>query len=451
MNSPVLDRYRCPEEFIRIRSSESLSEVSRFFHFGSDILCYGRSSFKSSSTSRNGSTVDVFADIKVDRGELLVPFDPGRIIDNLRLERYTAQSSELGFGAASLTKGLYYFLRPLLPLALRRHLHKAYFYRWDKIAFPRWPLDLTVEDLLEALLLLSMEAAGVDAIPFIWFWPDGADSAAIMTHDVETSSGRDFCSELMNINDSFGISSSFQIVPESRYAVPPEFLDEIRNRGHEINIQDLNHDGLLFRDRARFEERVKLINGYGHAFGARGFRSAVLYRNLNWIHLIDFEFDMSVPNVGHLEAQRGGCCTVFPYFVGKVLEIPVTTTQDYTLFHVLGQYTLDLWQTQVAAVRQKHGLASFIVHPDYLSGTRSLGTYHALLNFLQQCRSEHGMWLTTANAVNDWWRLRSQMSLVFQDGAWQILGSGKERAKVAYARTSGGKLVYDHGGVTARQ
>ena len=447
MNSPVLDRYRCPEQFIKIRSSESLSEASRFFRFGSDILCYGRSA----TTSRNGATADVIADIKVDRGDVLVPFDPKQIIDNLRLERYTEQSNELGSGPTSLSKGLYYFLRPLLPLALRRHLQKVYFYGWNKIAFPRWPLDLTVEDLLEALLPLCMEAAGVDAIPFIWFWPDGADSAAIMTHDVETPPGRDFCSQLMNINDSFGIPSSFQIVPESRYAVPPAFLDEIRSRGHEINIQDLNHDGLLFRDRARFEERIKSINAYGQAFGARGFRSAVLYRNLNWFELIKFEFDMSVPNVGHLEAQRGGCCTVFPYFVGKILEIPVTTTQDYTLFHVLGQYTIDLWKTQVAAVRQKHGLASFIVHPDYLSGTRPLGTYHALLDFLRQSRSEHGMWLTTANAINDWWRLRSQMSLVFQDGAWQISGFGKERATVAYARTSGGKIVYDHGGVTARQ
>jgi hypothetical protein len=40
---------------------------------------------------------------------------------------------------------------------------------------------------------------------------------------------------------------------------------------------------------------------------------------------------MSVPNVGHLEVQRGGC-TVMPYFIGRIVELPVTTSQDYSVF-----------------------------------------------------------------------------------------------------------------------
>ena len=53
---------------------------------------------------------------------------------------------------------------------------------------------------------------------------------------------------------------------------------------------------------------------------------------------------MSVPNVAHLEPQRGGCCTVMPYFVGDVLELPLTTIQDYSLFHILGDYSTTLWK-----------------------------------------------------------------------------------------------------------
>ena len=64
---------------------------------------------------------------------------------------------------------------------------------------------------------LSMKAMGVVRVPFIWFWPDANSSCAIMTHDVETLSGRDFCAELMDIDDSFGIKASFQIIPEDRY------------------------------------------------------------------------------------------------------------------------------------------------------------------------------------------------------------------------------------------
>jgi len=82
-------------------------------------------------------------------------------------------------------------------------------------------------------------------------------------------------------------------------------------------------------------KRVARINAYGKEFGATGFRAGVLYRNQRWFDALDFEYDSSVPNVAHLDPQRGGCCTVMPYFVGKMLELPVTMTQDYTLFHIL--------------------------------------------------------------------------------------------------------------------
>jgi hypothetical protein len=70
--------------------------------------------------------------------------------------------------------------------------------------------------------------------------------------------------------------------------------------------------------------------------------------------------------VAHLEPQKGGCCTVFPYFIGDVLELPVTTTQDYTLWHILGERSTDLWKAQMDVILQKNGLANFIVHPDYI-------------------------------------------------------------------------------------
>lgn len=332
-----------------------------------------------------------------------------------------------------LLRELYYSVRPFFPVTLRRRIQQYYLRNWNRISFPRWPLDVTVERLLETSLLALMQANGREEIPFIWFWPDGADSAAIVTHDVETASGRDFCGTLMDIDESSGIHSSFQLVPEGRYTLTPAFLETIRERGHDINIQDLNHDGRLFSNRARFEARVQRINRYGREFGARGFRSAVLYRNPEWFDQLDFEYDMSLPNVGHLDAQRGGCCTVFPYFIGSLLEIPVTATQDYTLFQILRNYRLDLWRAQAAEVAARNGLLSFIIHPDYILDSRARDTYYGLLEFLCRCRAEQGMWIATANEVNTWYRLRSRMSLVKRHGSWHIEGPGSERARVAFA------------------
>jgi hypothetical protein len=211
---------------------------------------------------------------------------------------------------------------------------------------------------------------------------------------------------------------------------------------HEINFQDLNHDGKLFRDTHLFLSRVRKINEYGRAWGAKGFRSAILYRNLNWYDALEFEYDMSVPNVAHLEAQRGGCCTTFPYFVGEILELPITTTQDYSLIHILKQERIDLWRTQASMILQEHGLLNFIIHPDYLLGTRARNIYRELLAFLTEIRARNQLWTPLPRQVNDWWRLRSQMSLVPQGHGWGIQGAGSERARVAYAHLDGERVTY---------
>jgi len=288
-----------------------------------------------------------------------------------------------------------------------------------------------------------MKAQGVDRVPFIWFWPDGAQGCITMTHDVETERGKTFCSELMDMDDSFGIKASFQVVPEERYKVSAAFIQSIVDRGFEVNIQDLNHDGHLFRNREEFLRRAQRINGYGRAYDAKGFRAAVLYRNLDWYDALEFSFDMSVPNVAHLGPQRGGCCTVMPYFVGDILEIPLTTTQDYMLFHVLNDYSLDLWKAQTKIIMDKNGLISFIVHPDYVIEKRAQGIYRDLLSFLRQLGQEKRIWFAVAGEIDCWWRSRSKIRLVDHNGKWQIEGASAERAKLAFAKVVGDRLEYE--------
>ncbi len=124
-------------------------------------------------------------------------------------------------------------------------------------------------------------------------------------------------------------------------------MEQLQRRGFEVNVHDLSHDGHLFRDRELFLRRAAEINARGREFGSRGFRSGAMYRRQDWFADLDFSYDMSVPNVAHLEPQRGGCCTVMPFFLGHVLELPLTTAQDYTVFHVLGDYSTRLWQEQI--------------------------------------------------------------------------------------------------------
>jgi len=263
-----------------------------------------------------------------------------------------------------------------------------------------------------------------------------------MTHDVEEAAGIDLCSKLMDMNESFGIPASFQIVPEKRYSVSQEFLENVRSRGFEVNVHDLDHDGRLYWDHEEFKRRAAKINRYGREYGAVGFRAGILYRNQEWFDSLEFEYEMSVPNVARLDPQRGGCCTVMPYFVGKILELPVTTTQDYSLFHVLNTYGLDLWERQIKLILEKHGLINIIVHPDYLTGPREREMYKDLLGLYTRLRREQNVWIPLPREANTWWRQRSQMRLVRKGGEWQIEGPNKERAVIAFASLENNSLTY---------
>jgi hypothetical protein len=446
MDRALSEYFRCPEEFTKIETGGSLSNQSGFFQFGPGVICYGKCSGAPPARKLDPGLPDVLESIKVSGDRLLLPFDLSQVAANLRYERYLKHPSIHGNGSreGNASRRVYYFLRPILPVKVRKHLQRIRLRGWDDIPFPRWPVDFAVESLMEQALSMVLRSGRADRVPFIWFWPHGVPSATIMTHDVEAAAGLDFVPKLMDLDDSFGIKSAFQVVPEVRYEAGKNFVDGVRARGFEVNVHDLNHDGSLYLKKTEFLRRAALINRYVTEFGTEGFRAGAMYRNQDWYDAFDFSYDMSVPNVAHLEPQRGGCCTVMPYFIGKILELPLTTIQDYSLFHILGDYSIDLWKLQIDLILKRNGLISFIVHPDYVIDKRARQVYADLLQHLVQLRDDRKIWIALPGDVNRWWRNRSQMKLVRTGNDWKIEGPGSEQARVAYAALNEqGRIVYN--------
>jgi hypothetical protein len=438
----LAEYYRCWPEHLRFRTPKQTANHPGYFRLGSDTVCYGRLSSGTATAGLAGKLEDARGSVIATDEGIELPFDAREVVSNLRCERYAAHFRQEGRILNEILRKTYYLIRPYLGISTRRHLQKVRLRDWQDIGFPAWPVDTTVDRIHRKLLALQLQAPGLEKIPFIWFWPDGLSSCAIITHDVEAEDGRDFCSQLMDIDDSFGLRSAFQVVPENRYSVSASFLESITTRGFEVNVHDLKHDGRLYADHAEFLRRAKRINNYARQFGAQGFRSGILYRNADWYDAFDFSYDMSLPNVAHLDPQRGGCCTVMPFFIGKIIELPVTCTQDYTLFQILGDYSLDLWKRQIELVREKNGLISFIVHPDYVIEPGAQETYKALLEYLARLRANNDIWCALPRDVADWWRQRSQMELVNEDGQWHIVGPGHEHARVAFASLEGDTVTY---------
>lgn len=442
-HDPWDDYFRCPEEFAGFETTGGLSADEGYFTFGG-LNCFGRVSARTPSRFIATDQPDVSAGFAWDGTRLRLPFDLSEVVTNLQQERYRQKPSGYldRISSGRLTRAAYYFVRPLLPVRVRKHLQRLSLSGWHRIEFPLWPVDVTVDALMQSAMALVLKTRRLDRVPFIWFWPEGAPACALMTHDVEGPAGSAFCDDLMALDESFGIKSAFQVVPEDRLSDSESLLTRLRRRGFEVNLHDLNHDGQLFVDRQQFLRRAAQINKYGRDFQCRGFRSGAMYRKQAWYDALDFSYDMSVPNVAHLEPQRGGCCTVMPYFVGNVLELPLTTIQDYSLFHILGDYSTARWEQQIDIILSRNGLMSFITHPDYLAEKSARAVYVNLLAHLSRLRADRKLWIAPPADVDRWWRNRNQMRLVGHAGAWRIEGPDSGRARVAYATLEGNQVVY---------
>ena len=438
----VVDYFCLPAEFGRFEAARSLSRDAGFFKFD-DLICFGRVAGRPPSMRVSDSMAAIHPD-QIDGFTL--PFDLSEVTTNLRTERYAVGTSGWleHFTSTATVRALYYACRPMLSVPVRKHLQRIRLSGWDRIPFPSWPVDTTVDRLMEASLTLLLKKGGIDRIPFIWFWPDGRSSALVMTHDVESAIGADRCEALMDLDDAFGFKAAFQLIPEGDGGGAwSSVATRMRDRGFEVNLHDLTHDGSLFRDRSLFSGRAAQINAYASALQCRGFRSGAMYRQQDWYNELQVSFDMSVPNAAHLEPQRGGCCTVMPYFIGDVLELPLTTTQDYSLFHIIGDYSLSLWTRQIEAIVARHGLLTFIVHPDYVVERRAHRTYRDLLTHLSRLRGELNLWCALPGEVDRWWRSRQAMRLVRAGESWRVIGPQSARARVAWASLNpDGRLVY---------
>ena len=444
MMRAVVDQMKCPASALDGIEAGAAGGAG-FFRFG-NLRLYGRVDGGAVAPSCTEPLPEARPQAGSGNGRSRLPFDPTEVIDNLRLERYVgAVNSEVGYlsNKQSFARRVYYALRPLFPVAFRRILQRRALKDWSKIPFPNWPIDTTADDVAKQVMMLAVEAAPEKKVPFIWYWPRGYSSCGIMTHDVETGVGQDFCPRMLELEKRYGIRSAFELVPEVRYEISDQVVEAIRAAGSEVCIHGLNHDGRLFDNEVEFRRRAKLINEYAAKYDAKGFRSPIMYRNPDWYDAYTFSYDMSLPNAAHLDPQRGGCCTLFPYFIGDVLELPLTTIQDYPLYHVLQSDPMEMWRKQTGEIHARNGLASFIIHPDYNMEPEKQELYCELLAMLKTYGDAKRMWLALPKEVDAWWRQRHAMTLVQEGGRWVVRGEGAERAVVAWATVAGGELKFE--------
>ena len=270
---------------------------------------------------------------------------------------------------------IYYQLRPLIPRSLQIFLRRQIAARKYKLYAHVWPIN--------------PKAA---AQPEDWSgWLDNKRFALVLTHDVDSACGQEKCAQLMETEKRLGFRSAFYFVPE-RYDVSEELRNHLTSNGFEVGVHGLKHDGKLYSSKKVFEERASAINRYLREWKAVGFRSPSMHHNLDWLHELNIEYDASTFDTCPFEPQPDGVGTIFPFvvFSNRVqrsgfsvqgyssssvsssppsffVELPYTLAQDFNLFVILREKTINIWKEKLDWIADKGGMALLLAHPDYMN------------------------------------------------------------------------------------
>jgi len=294
----------------------------------------------------------------------------------------------------SLLTRIYYNVKPFLPQAVRWALRRRRAAGIRERSAAEWPIN---------------EAAG--EVPRGWpGWPDGKRFALVLTHDVEGQKGVDKVRALAEVEMKYEFRSSFNFIPEGGYRVPAALREWLLERGFEVGVHDLNHDGKLYQSRAGFEAKAQRINHYLHEWKATGFRSGFMLRRLEWLHALDIEYECSTFDTDPFEPQPVGTHTIFPYWIphpggiGKgalgrgYVEVPYTLPQDSTLFLLLREPDGEIWKRKTEWIVGRGGMVLLNVHPDYIdmrgtgeSMTFPLAHYEGFLSWVLE-RYKQDVW-----------------------------------------------------------
>jgi peptidoglycan/xylan/chitin deacetylase (PgdA/CDA1 family) len=299
---------------------------------------------------------------------------------------------------------VYYRLKPLIPRRAQIWGRRLIARRKLNLSFPRWPIEDGVLSLLQFYGFCLLLALGKGSTTFRWFWPRGYRAALILTHDVESSAGLERALELADIEQERGFRSSFNIVA-SQYPIDHGVVRELKDRGFEIGVHGLRHDRSLFASHEAFVRQLPAVEEAARRLGAQGFRSPSTHRVYEWLAELPVLYDSSVPHSDPFEPQPGGCCTLWPYAIGGVIELPYTMSQDHTLFTLLERRSAEPWLRQVEAIEERHGLIQCLSHPDpgYLGDADKRALYVELLDALAE-RTD--LWRSLPRDVAQWWRVR---------------------------------------------
>lgn len=313
----------------------------------------------------------------------------------------------------------YYPLKNMIPRRLRHLMNSLIIRARPRPPFPHWPIEPVLANSWRQWLRESIAATGETDPWHIGFWPEAKKCCIVLTHDVDSQYGFQHMERMAEVEQIHGFRSAWNL-PLDQYPIDWKVVERLRSRGFEFGAHGLRHDGQLFRSRKDFDALKPVIERLAFAHDLPGFRAPSTLRRTDWIAEMAFEFDSTCSDTDPFEPQPGGSCSVFPFFIAGMVELPYTLAQDHTMLHLLRRDPVSLWVEKARWISSVGGMILVLTHPDYSGMPPSLYQYEKLLTYL---RTIDNSWCALPSDVARWWRRRAALTLSVEHGQPVIHGS----------------------------
>ena len=320
-------------------------------------------------------------------------FDVDKAISDIADEAYLTKqrplTSRLWFNYRSIPPGL----RVMAARGLSFHKRSDP----GKMGFPGWPVDKSIE----VLNYLKEVTQGSDEKSL---WPEGKKFAFCVTHDLESRHGLKDIERLVNIDRSFGFKACWNVstmLIESH----GKCIERLRASGCEIGCHGYNHDNkFAFLKKEKMRVRLERCAKYIEQYEMKGFRSPSLLRSPELMEELSgyFKFDSSYPDTDAFSetGERNGCSRIRPFFINRILELPITMPMDSSMLFMGYDHEkmLQVWLKKLDWLRERQGMALINVHchrPFSLKGK----VYDAYERLLGVVAKDRNCWRASAGDI----------------------------------------------------
>ena len=119
-----------------------------------------------------------------------------------------------------------------------------------------------------------------------------------------------------------------------------------------------------------------------------------------------FDYDSSIPDTEIYSpiGNHNGCCTVFPFFINNLLELPLTIPQDAVLLN-LGfspEKIFSVWINKLNWIKSIGALAVVNTHPDpHYSGNTKMSKLYE--KFIENVVKDPNAWIANPCEIAEYW------------------------------------------------